>query len=672
MDYKSLPILKSPYYKGKNFCANPVVKFGIPKYADASLDKKVIGTPDYLKYWEEQLYYIHNGYQTGGLWLPGRYYYFMNFSQFPTVGGVVTPDMCDLHLELAYLIEYAKKNELNIMAAKGRRKGISEFTQKAVIDYGYRFNYGYQAGVAAGLKDYAEDFMEKWAYSDSVMQPELRVGTLINNDGLVAAGYKIRDKGQFIEKGTQSKIIVRTMHSNPNMFKGLYLNDVIAEECGEFENLKEFYSATKACLTKGKKQVGTMFFYGTGGNINKGSKDFKEMWEDNRSYGNFIKFLIPATRFYFPYYGGASDKGQNVEEIPTLINKEHKPYQLVGVEDTEGARQQILEQRAIKRLGPLKDYLEELQNFPLDEKEIFKKTFSNNFDVEKLNDQSDEIVKLTVPKYSKYRLEWELNNQGTRTGRVLTIPIKGGEDESEAVYILDGYHPNKAYQNLYSAGIDPYDQDKAVSKSLGAMCVIIRRNTMGGLQMAPIAIICTRPKRKEIFFDMCLKLSVYYNIIGNVLGDKAGSSGIINWFKDNGFQRMLALRPQKFESENSEQSHEYWVSLNKYSRPLMVGLMQTVIYDFCQNIWFEQLIEQLLNFDDVEIGSDNDLADAFGIALMQDVSVNIAPRDNSLIEKSNPFVLPEWQTDRFGNLVRGDMQTNFDNPEKDSDYFGRK
>lgn len=645
MSLNNIPILKSPYFKGKNFCSNPVVKYGIPGYADSVQNPKVIGTPDYLKYWEEQLYYIQNGIQTGGIFIPGRYYYFMNFSTFSTVGGVVTPDMCDLHLELAYLIDYAKANGKNIMAAKGRRKGISEFTQKAVIDYGYRFNFAYQAGVAAGLKDYAEDFMKKWSLADSLMVPEFRMGTLLNNDDEVIAGYKIKEKGQYIDKGTNSKILVRTMHTNPNMFKGLYLNDVVAEECGEFEKLKEFYSATRACLTKGTKQVGTMFFYGTGGNINKGSKDFKEMWENAEQY-NFIKFLIPATRFYFPHYGGATENGQDVGDVPKLISlADKKPYQLVGVEDEVAARESILADRAIKKKGPLKDYLEELQNFPLDETEIFKKMFSNNFDIEKINNQQDAINAVDR-KYSKYRLEWVTNDKGERAEplRVKAVPAKTTDDENDCVLIMDAYHPNPKYQALYVGGIDAYDQDKGVSKSLGAMCVLMRRNTVHPeFQLGPVAVICTRPKRKEMFFDMCCKLSVYYNLIGSTLGDKASSSGIINWYKDNGCQKYLAVRPTKFESTNSEQSHEYWVSLNTYSRPLMVGMMQTAIYDYVQNIWFPQLIDQLGNFDEVTVGSDNDLADAYGIALMQDVSVGISPRDLNYSSKDDPFVLNSFE-----------------------------
>ena len=39
-----------------------------------------------------------------------------------------------------------------------------------------------------------------------------------------------------------------------------------------------------------------------------------------------------------------------------------------------------------------------------------------------------------------------------------------------------------------------------------------------------------------------------------------------------------------------------------------------------------ELIDQLGNYDEVEIGSDNDLADAYGIALVQDKSFDVIPK----------------------------------------------
>jgi hypothetical protein len=670
MDYKELPILLAPYVKGKNFLPNPLVVNGIPDYADGAKNTKVIGTTEYETFWAEQLYRCINGYQTGGIFIPGRFYYYMNFNNMNTVHGIITPDFCDMHLELCYIIEWCKANGKNLIIGKKRRAGISEFTQKAVIDHGYRFSESYQAGIAAGQKKYAEDFMTKWEDSEALLQSEFRVNSLLNNPDEVVSGYELMDGGKTTLKNNACKIFVRTMHNNPNMFKGLFLNDVVAEESGEFENLCEFISATNDCLIDGDTQVGMFMIYGTGGNINKGSKDFKKVWENPNDY-NAVKYLITGDRFKKPFYGGATRFGKDVSVTPNLLKK-YKPYQIIGMEDTEAAMENIMEERERLKKGDLKKYMEHLQNNPINEAEIFRKMFSNNFDIQKINSQQDEIT-VNKNKYSKWKLEW-VTKEGTLERvnplRIKAIPAKDTDDEGDCILILDEYHPDKKYKNLYVGGIDPYDQDKGVSKSLGAMCVMSRPNTFGIPFNMPVAVICTRPKRKEIFFDMCLKLSVYYDLVGNTLGDKAGSSGIIKWYENHNCMRYLAPRPKKFESMNSEQSHEFWVSLNTYSRPLMVGAMQTSIHDYCQNIWFPELINQLGNFDEVEIGSDNDLADAYGIALMQSISVVAAPRDDNTKESEDPFSLGNWITDKNGNVIpAGDFKRPI-NPEEDHEYFG--
>jgi hypothetical protein len=669
MDYKELPILFSPYVKGKGFDPAPLITNGIPDYADGAKNPKVIGTPEYETFWTEQLYRCINGYHTGGIFIPGRFYYYMNFNNMNTVHGIITPDFCDMHLELCYIIEWCMANGKNIIIGKKRRAGISEFTQKAKIDYGYRFSESYQAGIAAGQKKYAEDFMTKWEDSEALLQSEFRVNSLLNNPDEVVSGYELMDGGKTTLKNNACKIFVRTMHNNPNMFKGLFLNDVVAEEAGEFENLCEFISATNDCLMDGDTQVGMFMIYGTGGNINKGSKDFKKVWENPNDY-NAVKYLITGDRFKKPFYGGATRFGKDVSVTPNLLKK-YKPYQIIGMEDREAAMENIMTERERLKKGDLKKYMEHLQNNPINEAEIFRKMFSNNFDIQKINAQQDEIT-VNKNKYSKWKLEWVTNEKGERANplRVKAIPAKDTDDEGDCILILDEYHPDKKYKNLYVGGIDPYDQDKGVSKSLGAMCVMTRPNTFGIPFNMPVAVICTRPKRKEIFFDMCLKLSVYYDLVGNTLGDKAGSSGIIKWYENHNCMRYLAPRPKKFESMNSEQSHEFWVSLNSYSRPLMVGTMQTSIHDYCQNIWFPELINQLGNFDEVEIGSDNDLADAYGIALMQSISVVASPRDDNFKESEDPFSLGNWTTDKNGNVVPAGEFKRPTNPEEDHEYFG--
>jgi len=667
-----IQVPRAPYIKGKGFLDKliPIVRKGIPREADSRLDKRVIGTSVWQSFWEEEIYKIKNGVICPGIgWVPGRFYYYMNYKQMGTIRGVITPDMIDLHLELAYIIEFCKSNKHNLLCPKGRRKGISEAAHTMIIDYGWRFSYGYKGGVAAGNKTYVEDFIAKWRFGDSNLPPEFSTKKLVDNDDEIVAGYAIKNEfNAFEDKGTFNTIYARTMHTNPNMFKGLYLNDVISEELGEHEKWFEFFTATKDCLMNGSVQEGMFTAFGTGGNINKGSKDFKRISEEADKF-NFLEFVIPATRFY--YYGGATEINRRLP-LESELFKKHKAYELIGVEDVVLAEKHILARREkLLKSGNLKEYNEDLQNNPLNKAEIFKKSVVNNFDVNKLNDQRHKIGSLSHKKYSKYKFEWIKDSRGMIKIplEVKCVPAKNTDEESECILIIDTEHPRKNYRNLYVAGVDSYDQDTSkTSKSLGAMCVMIRENSLAtALKKVPVAVIRTRPARKEKFYEMCLQLAIYYKLNSSVLVDVA-KPGIIQYFKDKGCDRYLAQRPAKFESANSEQGHDYGVSLNIYSRPMMVSLMQTNIYDYYENIWFPDLIDELGDYDEVTVNSDNDLADAYGIALMQDVSADVKPKNLTDSVGSKRFDLPFAPMDGNSAVVdRSKLKTD----EEDHLLFGK-
>jgi len=671
-------ILRPPYIKGKGYCPNPVVKYGIPKEADGKNYPKVVGTPVWEEYWNEQLYYIINGYNTGGMWLPGRYYYYMNFTVMNTVTGVINPDPTDVHLELAYLIDYCKANGKNLMMPKRRRIGVSEASHPMIIDYGYRFSVDkYQGGVAAGHSKPIDDFMTKWKFAETQLPPEFFLGKLSKNDDEIVAGWVEKNSlNAWEDRGTKNTVYTRTMHSDVNGFKGLYLNDVVVEEVGEFEQFMSFYAATKDCLMSNQKQVGSMFVYGTAGNINKGSKDFKVAWtkEGTRDWckaNNFERHMIDGRRFYF--YGGATQSHQQLP-LDSDLFKKYKPYQLIGVEDLVLAEADIRKRRKeFMDSGDLKSYNELLQNNPLNEAEMFRKTIVNNFDTNKLNAQDVAISALMHPKYTKYKMAWAKDEKGMiKTPlEVKLTPLTFTDNQDECVWIIDSEHPRKGYANLYVAGVDSYDQDTAkASKSLGAMLVRIRQNPIkNAMQNAPVAAISCRPHRKEKFYEMCLMLSVYYNLIGNVLIDVA-NGGIFNYFKENGCQKYLARRPVKFESEGSQQTAEFGVRLTNFSRPRMVGLMQSDIVDNCHENWFPELIHQLGNYDEIEVGSDNDLADAYGIALMQDVSCEVKPFDMEDDSQEDRWKLPEFGTNRFGDIVPKIGGGAVINPQEDNETFG--
>lgn len=653
----TLSFLQSPSFKGKGFNPSPIARDGIPKEADSRLNPKVVGTPAWESFWNDQLYCIHNGIHTGGMYISGRMYYYLNFNDMATVRGVITPDFVDLHWELLSLIEHAFANGKDVIVAKKRRAGISELTQKAIVDWGWRFQNGaFHAGIAAGQDIYAQDFMNKLRASEALLPPELQLKKLKDNDDELVAGYKIKKDGTTIAGGTKNTLHIRTMKQNPALFKGLFLNVAIAEECGEFEHLSKFLAHSLPCLKDGEFKVGSFLAYGTGGNQNKGSKDFQDVWyEAKKGLNSFIPFLIPADRFHKPFYGGCKVGGEEVGITPNL-DKDHKKYELIGVEDTKAALDNILAERAlILKSKNSEKYQEHLKDYPLTEADVFRKTIVNAFDTDRMNAQMDAIAS-TDKKYVRCQLEYKRNDKGELLfPPEIELKLDNNVSEDGICFLihidwLGG--ADKRYSKLFCAGVDGYDKDLSkTSKSKGAMCVLIRRNNIpGALQLAPVATICCRPERKEMFYEMCVKLSIFFDLHNSVLCDVA-SSGVITWFQNKGMEKYLAYRPKKWESENSEQLHTWGISLNNYSKPKMLGEMQAAIDYFGENIWFPELLNQLQNFDIAYIGSDNDLGDAYGIALLQDGAEEISPRNEKDWNKDIYDLGDEFITDKNGDLV---------------------
>jgi len=167
------------------------------------------------QWWEEQLYYIHNGYEAGGLFIPGRMYYFLNFFYTKSIRGLGAehPDYLDFQYEYAMLIEEEKRLGKNGVIPKARRKGLSVMTLGMVVDYGWRFMPSYNAGVAAGIKDYSDDFIDKWKYNNMLIARELRVNTLSKNYDDIIAGWEEKNPvtGEWEQKGSMNTIYSRTI-----------------------------------------------------------------------------------------------------------------------------------------------------------------------------------------------------------------------------------------------------------------------------------------------------------------------------------------------------------------------------------------------------------------------------------------------------------------------------
>lgn len=647
-----------PIIKGKGFNPRPVATYGIPDYADSEINPHVVGTVAHEDYWNEQIDRCVNGYTTGGIFIPGRYYYYLNFCLISTPKrGEHLPEYVDLDYEFFNLIEYVKKEHRGIISLKRRRAGVSFKFAHGVFGYGLRFNpNAYRGGVVAGLKDYAEEFYDKFKETNSRVPPELRLNTLLNNADEWKAGYEKNENGLWLKDGSFNTIFVKTANKNSNVFKGYALDDCGFEEFGEFDNGLSCYGATKACFMAEKgRMVGTPYVWGTAGDIKSSSKDFKQMLADAHIY-KLEPFDILGDRIKVGFFvGSVNSKGEPEEFVPNIMEKygHLSREQILGCEDVKATTDFILRERKELAKGEDKTaYYEDFRDNPLSRKEAFLNFTANEFNPELIAAQLTRIMELKAPKYRKVKLQWKKDKDGKKLDppQVDVILAKDSDEDKDCVLILEDPQPN--YKNLDVAGCDSYDLDQsATSKSLGAFVIVRRRDLATGRRCRrPILLIRNRPKRKEVFYEMCLMAATLYNLRKNVLIDVANPL-IIEHFKANGGEKYLAERPLSFESKDSTQQHKYGVKLTQQNKPGMISLMQTWVEDEADECWFPQILSEIGDYDAQTLDSDNDAADAFGIALMRDVDMKRTPTDNREEEKKPVSDFPVWVETAEGYLV---------------------
>lgn len=683
-----------PRIKGKGFCPNPVARFGIPKHADAISYPKVVDTQAYDDWWNEQFYYCVNGYTTGGIFIPGRYYDYINFGYITTLGrGTHHPDFIDLDIEFYEFVEDIKKRNRGGIFPKGRRKGVSEKLVQ-VVGHGVRFNAEkYKAAVVAGLSNYSETFFLKFKQMNSLRLKEFQIQHLISNADEWIAGYDRKTENGIIQDGSFNQVFCRTMQANPNVLKGEMLNDCIFEEAGEFKILLKGYSATKACFQVGTKMVGTPYVLGTGGKITSSSKEFQEMWYDSDSY-YLDRFPILGQRLVISYFiGSKNEKGELEEKCPNIRKMQQdfnlSDEQILGCEDTKQADADILERRKELSLARNKEpYWEHFLDFPRSIKEVFLKFTGNNFDAEAIATQ--KLIVDPLPEsmlYSKYILTWKKNEKGEIIipREVVFNPVseedlKDPTIAESVVFVRE--LPIKNFKDLDVAGLDSYDQDIAkTTKSLGAMVVLRRRghpnkNWLTGKSFAekrfPVCLIRTRPKRKEIFYDNCLKVAVAYNLRRRVMID-AGKPQVAKYFKDNSGEQFLSFRPRSFEASDSQQSHDYGMLLtgSKKSKSAMLGLAQTYVLDELDECWFPTLLDGFSDYDIEQTDSDWDDIDALGLALVCDAELRGMAKEEKPNEE-DPFALPDWRISANGEYYDASVRKldiNNDSTENSGDLF---
>lgn len=591
-------------------------------YEESDIDLKE-GTIAYDQYWDEQDDRCINGYKPVGMpAVTGRHYFYMNMNKIMLLDGdderksLKNPLYRSLDRRLSYEVDNAIKDRYGLIIGKPRRVGLSWFGAMLIV-YDMIFYLRNEVGVCAGKQDKADDFYAKVLALFANLRKEYRSGILVKNSEEFKIGYDYTENKQKIEEGILSSMYIKTMFSDSSSFEGKSLSMCVFEEAGLFENIIASFKATEPCFKDGSKMFGLPLVYGTGGEIDKGSKGYKEMWENHKAF-NLNKVFIPSYEYY-PGDGIPDKDGNSI----SFFDKR------TGDTDKEAALAYIMAER--KRVGESRDALtKHIQSYPIKESEIFIKTKGGILDRRKLTGQMIELNEgLGENKIKSGVLRWidtekaakllvRANNRKERCLIRLehgsTVKFQETENEPWITKVADPINKKNSDYKPDIAGVDSYD-DEVVQDgkhSFGAMIVYRCYAGVSTEYDYPVAFIKERGdgSTDDIFYEHSLMTAIYYNCETLIEYSKFA---IMTWWKDVGAHQYLKIRPELEDIIGATKArNEYGQRMNAREKALGTKLLKTEVNENVHKILFNDIIVDLMDYGD----TNTDLAMAYVMCLI--------------------------------------------------------
>lgn len=574
--------------KDRHWAYQPVVRHGIPK---ANSWEK-----DYQEFWKEQINRCLDGYKPPGYdKIPGRYYFYLNFLQVESAYGNTKrkvldyPYYRDIDHEYFCKVEEAREKGKGLIVLKARRKGQTMANIGGICVYEMTIQQRAKVGLGCFMEDQVADFKNRYDKMHSTLPPFMLQPKIRDNADIIQYGEVTTVDGVSNRQGSQNDIYFKDFYNKTGAFRGHSLDFLLFEEAGENPLLKSSYLVSEECWKEGAVYFGTPIIFGTSNQINNGLSDLEEMYYNNEEY-NLLKYFIPASKAYYPFID---------------LKK--------GVSDVEGATEDIMKKRAIKKsLEDKVAYYTFLQEMPLKEADCFMLGASSIFDLNKIHTQMDYIAdnKHVRGMVQRGYLDWIKNPDGEVIREVEWTP-----DPHGPMYQL--YPPLKNDAGEVNelrcdvGGVDSYAKDESeTSDSKGSVHIYRAVANMDIADELPVFEYCDRPPTKQDFYENCAKIAIYYNC---KLLIEDTDEDIFKFFVENGLTKYLKEAPVIYKTIYTKASNRYGYTIQGAGKKAkLVDTVHDYVKTRCNRIFYMELLKEMTIF-----GIKNtDRVMSFGLALI--------------------------------------------------------
>ena len=509
---------------------------------------------------KEGVWFMNNGVAT---YLTGRHYMMLQWSKL----DIGYPYYLEFQHRL-FLHQKACESDPRSMGqiyTKCRRSGYTNMSAAVLLDEATQVKDKLLGLQSKTGKDAQENiFMKKVVYmfktypfffkpiQDGTTNPRVELA-------FREPSKRITKNNKTSTKGEALNTIINWKNTTNNAYDGEKLHMLYLDEAGKWEkptDIREAWRIQKTCLIVGRKIIGTAIVGSTVNPMDKGGKEYKDLWADSdpnqrndngRTRSGLYRIFIPA----YEAMEGFFDRFGN----PIVENPETP---VIGIDDEEvnvGAKTFLKNERK-----SLKDDHSELneviRQFPFTEDEAFRDSIQGSlFNLTKIYEQVQYNDNLYPNPVVIGNFVWE---NGVQDSKVIFAPDINGrfrvawqppaEERNKVINERGVRKPGNVHVGV--GGVDSYDLDATLDGrgSKGAMHLYNKFNMTAPSNMFVVEY-ASRPPLAKIFYEDVLMAAVYY---GYPILIENNKYGIARYFEQRGYDGYLMDRPQHLSSSSSK------------------------------------------------------------------------------------------------------------------------
>lgn len=594
-------------------------------------------------FWKEQFIRCKYGMTSHGYTITGDHYYFLNFYRLKDLDNVeeagmgrqeIFPNFLEGQYEWFHYLKLARKLRMNACMMKARGAGYSEI-EASIISNSYNVIKGSINVCTAFAQTQLDKLLEKvwaninWLYynTDGGMA---HLSQAKNSNYLRRAShYEIRD-GQKIEVGWGSQI-QGIITDKPGKLRGDRTDILMFEECGLWPQFTKAYTQADALVGQIGRQWGLRLMGGTGGETGPQMEGLRKMYYEPQLFGvlpyrhNFTKNGEYAiTSFFLPAF-------RTIKELSLLDSR--------GWLDDEDGKAYFNKTRDLKAQDP-EEFTTFCAEYCFDGEEAFSLEGNNKFNKILIAEQLANIrIHKDSPKPERGTLEYIFKNgQHSRENITGLKWIKNNTGDVQIIehpiwtqvsYDEEGNELKYEKMNgLYVAGIDSIDlgmeDTSALTKDPSNFCIVIKRRQFGLKDPTYVAMYKARPNDVRDAYKTAIKLLQYYNCKANL---EATRVSMLSWAREKKYLNYFMYRPvATYPAGNNPKRRTIGTPASVAIIDHQTDLIRDYVNDFCHNIWFEEMLDELSRYTD-EMKRKFDIIAAMGLCELGDEDMmGVTPR----------------------------------------------